>query len=76
MEITDRQVSPDLECPIMLVLMLVCEIERIQNTGQSKGSTWTINREKGAASSTFQFCEVHMRLSHHPDREGELEIGT
>lgn len=59
----------------MLAHMLVWEIERIQNTGQSKESIWQINREKGAASSTFQFWEILVRLSQHPDREGELEIG-
>ena len=53
MVITDRQVSPNLERPIMLVLMPVYSIERIQNTGQSKESTWKINREKG--SSIFNF---------------------
>lgn len=53
MVITDRQVPPNLERPIMLVLTLVCSIERIQNTGQSKESTWKINREKG--SSVFNF---------------------
>ena len=64
MIITDRQVSPDLECPIMLVLMLVCEIERIQNTGQSKGSTWTINRENG--SSIFNFSILRRTYAPFP----------
>jgi hypothetical protein len=39
---------------------------------KSPSSRSTVKEE--VASSIFQFCEIFMRLSQHPDREGELEI--